>query len=171
MPWVESKIQHPEVTGKAFQDASVALEDMTEPLSLIGDNLLASVSLNLATQGASTDDPWPELTPKYRRWKNAHGPGLPMLVGLHRAGGGAYAVSGMMRRELLMPAALHVTPRSLMYLPLSDIAGFHQEGTPRMRARPPVRITERQLLEWDAIAEEWLDSVLTGLELWASHTN
>lgn len=170
MPWVLSEIRHEGVDVDSFGYAADALENMTAPLTLMGDDILKSTAEGFATDGASNDRPWEDLTPEYGRWKVEHGPGVPKLVGLRSEGmkgsrPQTYGVSGEMKKDLLAPDSLHITPRSLMYLPLSEIAGFHQTGTPRMVARPPVVITERQLIGWDGILADWVDETLGGAGL------
>ena len=170
MPWITTQIKGSDIDIVPFEDAVTMLRDMTEPLTLIGGRVRAGVAEAFITQGASGDQPWRELTPEYGRWKATHGPSLPLLVGLRRTGQKGhrpqtYSVSGHMRELMLSPAALHVTSRIMSYLPQSDIAGLHEEGTPRMVARPPLMIPERELLEWDKITDNWVAGILESVGL------
>jgi len=152
-----------------------AVQDMEEPLGYVGDLLRAGVASQFETEGSWGGQPWAQLTDVYRNWKEVHGPGLPILVGLRAIGpkgtrrhpvmGKRYSPSGKMRVELLTPTAITVGPKRLVYEPVSDIAGFHQEGTDKMVARPPVVIPLRELAEWDDAFTGWLDGLIERVDV------
>lgn len=165
MPWVEARITSSEIDVEPFNDVITRLENMTTPLTLMGRDIVSGVVESFATEGASGGKAWVPLTPVYGNWKAARGPGVPKLVGLRRRGPKGqrpqtYSMSGEMERDLLADEAVKVTPRTLAYLPESNIAGFHQEGTPKMAARPPVPLLERELMDWDTILADWVSGVL-----------
>lgn len=140
-----------------------AAEDMTEPLTAIGNTLVTSVAATMAAQGAGA---WPGLSTPYGPWKQEHVPGIPMLVGIRPTKKGTrehptrpqtYETSGTMLRELLDRAvALHVTPNRMVYTPDSDIAGYHEDGTSKMPARPPLALTPAMLHSFDREFVGWL---------------
>lgn len=74
------------------------------------------------------------LSPAYQRWKNQHFPNAPILV-----------LSGRMKASLLGPGAdgsvWRPGPRSLEVGSEVPYAIYHQVGTHRMPARPPLRFT------------------------------
>lgn len=152
-----------------------AIADMSAPLGYVGDRLLAGVAEQFETEGAWGNQPWKQLSDGYREWKEAHGPGLPLLVGLKATGrkgtrsnpieGKSYMPSGKMRVELLAPSSVKVSPKRMVYAPVSNIAGFHQEGTPKMPARPPVVIPLREFDEWDAAFGDWLDGLIDRIDV------
>lgn len=163
------------VYSTGFDMIESKARDMAVPLTLIGERLLFGVGKQFTTEGAWGLHQWPPLKPEYAAWKEHHGPGLTMLVGLRPVGrvgtrehpiyGKHYVPSGKMRAELLDPASLSVTPERLLYAPVSDIAGFHQSGTPKMPARPPVSIPLDELHEYDRIFVAWLNGILTEANL------
>lgn len=146
-------------------------QDMTEPLGQIGEDLHTQVSAAFGTEGSSgATGPWAPLSEVYGEWKSARS-NAPILVGLRPLHKGtresptrpqSYVASGEMRLELLDPLAMHVSPRRLLYAPTSDIAGYHETGTDRMPARPPVDVSvtflhsvDRTFIAWFAkLADE-----------------
>lgn len=153
-----------------LEELVVSLKDMRAPLAYVGDRLRAGVAEQFESEGAWGGQPWADLTENYRNWKAEHGPSLPKLVGLRAVGrkgtrtspisGKRYTTSGKMRVELLAPSAVTVSEKRMVYAPVSKIAGYHQEGTPKMVARPPVVIPLRELDEWEAAFGEWLDGLV-----------
>lgn len=150
--------------------------DMTVPLTAVGRDLRASVEAAFGSQGSSgATGKWTQLSDNpaghgYSSWKQSHVPGVPILVGLRRKGVKGqrpqeYESSGEMRKQLLEPTATYVSPRRLLYAPLSDIAGYHETGTPDMPPRPPVDVSLPFLHSIDRTFARWLAEVIrkTGL--------
>lgn len=160
-----------ELTNKQLLAFERASGDMTEPLVAIGKDLRRSVDAAFASQGATgATGPWAPLSLTYGHWKESQVPGVPILVGLRATGmpgsrPQTYAPSGEMRRELLDPAATYIGPRRLLYLPLSDIAGWHETGTPTMPARPPVDVSLPFLHSIDRAFARWLAVLMKKLGL------
>ena len=163
-----------ELTARQFAALEHEAGDMRVPLTQIGENLRLSVSAEFGSEGATgATGRWTVLSDNpaghgYRSWKAKHGPGVPILVGLKRAGPKGqrpqtYKISGQMRRQLLDPLATHVTPTRLLYAPTSDIAGFHELGTDRMPARPPVDVTLAFLHGVDRAFVTWLAGLVKRL--------
>lgn len=143
---------------------------MTVPLSAVGSRLLEDVGRQMVSEGGWAGDPWAELSPEYAEWKERKVPGLPKLVGITRTGDigqrpQTYKRSGKMAAELVAPQAVTVTKKSMIYHPFSEVAGYHEFGTEKMPARPPVAFPLTELREWDRIFVRWMNGLIvqTGL--------
>lgn len=139
--------------------------DMRIPLSEIGGRLIEDVGAQFGTEGTWSGNPWQELSPAYREWKESKVPGLPTLVGVKPTGPKGqrpqtYGRSGRMRGELLDPTSVTVGSKRMVYAPRSDIAGYHEFGTSRMPARPPVELPLGELREWDRVMVRWLNGLI-----------
>lgn len=107
-----------------------------------------------ATEGGFMGDPWAPLSPRYAEWKAAHYPGKPILQ-----------AEGDLRRAASAPLR-DATPTSLTLTIADDKAGWHQEGTARMPARPLMyEISAPGQIERDVqqAADEWVDDLLRRL--------
>ncbi len=153
---------------RAFQESA---GDLTEPLTAIGNTLMTSIAATMSSEGAGA---WPPLSPDYGAWKAARS-NAQMLVGLrplhkgtreHPTRPETYAVSGRMKTELLAKEeALNVEPKRMIYAPISDIAGFHETGTSKMPARPPVMLTPATLHSWDREFVSYFNALIERSEL------
>lgn len=160
----------PAVFGKKLEALARTAGDLTEPLTAIADDLRDDVLGAFQTEGAyDLNPPWRQLSEPYGTYKQGHVPGVPILVGIKHTPkgtrqspnrGGTWQASGLMRRQLLDPAATLVSPRRLLYAPVSDYAGYHETGTSRMPARPPVQINPTTLAKWDSEWVRWLDRLV-----------
>lgn len=110
-------------------DLEDGMRDLSEPLGVIGDNIIDTVREQFATEGArGLGQKWTKLSDPYREWKQRHYPGRKTLV---RTGG--------MKGALLdKRAALRVSDRRVVYEPRgnrAEIAGRHQtgDGPPRRK--------------------------------------
>lgn len=157
-----------------FDMLSREAADMTVPLSGIGSRLVEDVGAQFGTEGSWSGHPWMQLSEPYAAWKEARVSGLPILVGIKPEHKGTrakptrpqhYTTSGRMRDELLDMGSVRVSPKRMLYAPISDIAGFHQEGTPKMPARPPVDLTLMELHEWDRIFVRWMNGLIAQASL------
>lgn len=160
----------PGVFGKKLEALARSAGDMTEPLGEIGQDLRMDVMGAFAAEGAYGGNPaWRPLSQPYGQWKQRHAPGAPILVGVRHSGkgsrqhpnrGGNWVLSGRMRDVMISPTALFTSPRRVLYAPDSDIAGYHEFGTSRMPARPPVQINPGTLARWDGMWVRWLDRLV-----------
>jgi hypothetical protein len=155
---------------RGFDMLQKEAEDMTVPLSAIGSRVLEGVGKQMESEGAWAGVEWERLSEDYSEWKEYHVPGLPKLVGIKPMGQvmpgqrttlREYERSGKMKAELLNPAGVHVTRKSMIYQPMSDIAGYHEFGTERMPARPPVAFPLTELREWDRTFVRWMNGIIT----------
>ena len=169
-----------ELTTRQLQAFEAEAGDLTEPLTVIGEDMHTQVAAAFATQGlAGASGKWVQLSPQYGAWKQKHGPGLPILVGLrpkswvgHRSSPAGkrrnvhqtYETSGRMMTEMLVPLrdklTWQITPKRLRYTPASNIAGWHQTGTDRMPARPPLNLSLTFLHSVDRAFTRWLAAAM-----------
>ena len=159
-----------------FRAVAEDMADMRAPLTTVITRILNFVREQFATQGAASERfPWVELSAKYGRWKESRGPGLPLLVGLrptnqvgtrqHPIMGKTYAVSGRMREEATNPSTLKVTAKRAVYQPQSSKLGFHEYGTEKMPARPPVLFSAAEEARWPRAFLDWANAQLEGRDL------
>ena len=90
-----------------------------------------------ASQGSRGGNPWVKLSEGYGKWKALHHPGKPLLV-----------VDGTLRDSLQGKgdgAIRDIQPDSLTLGSSIPYAAYHQRGTSRMPARPPMVITPSDL--------------------------
>lgn len=91
--------------------------------------------LDYAAAGGTTGSMWAPLSDDYRKWKNRHYPSAPLLV-----------LRGPMKASLIAPDApgsvWRPSPRSLEVGSSVPYAIYHQNGTGRMPARPPIRFAQ-----------------------------
>jgi hypothetical protein len=150
---------------RGFEMLSKQARDMTVPLSHIGRRLIEGVGRQFATEGGWSGNPWTNLSESYGAWKESKVPGLPKLIGIVRTGKPGmrpqtYQRSGRMLAEMIDPASLHVSPQRMIYAPTSGVAGYHEFGTDRMPARPPVELPLTELHEWDRTFVRWLNGLI-----------
>lgn len=164
-----------ELTARQLAAFEHEARDMFEPLHAIGEDLRTNIQASFGSQGATgATGRWTPLSPTYADWKAKHKPGLPILVGLRPTGpvspGGGrnthqtYGTSGRMMRALLAPlqdlVTWQISPTRLRYVPDSPYAGYHETGTDKMPARPPVDLTLRFLHSVDRQFVRWLAAVI-----------
>ena len=101
------------VYNRRLEGLKARAEDLTIPLKEIGKDLKKGIGEQFASQGAWAYDwpypgagPWKPLSDAYRRWKEEHYPGRPILV-----------ASGTMRDRSVLAGPMIVTSRRLLYTP------------------------------------------------------
>lgn len=146
--------------SRAFEVLGGALDDMREPLRKIHRSLVAIVTKQFATEGATPGPgPWVPLTPDYakakaRRW----GPGRPILV-----------ASGQLRDDLTWgedAGLIELTRDKLVYGPSAEVrpdgvtneqlATWHQKGSGHNPARVILAVPSYAKHEWDQFWLTWL---------------
>lgn len=161
-------------TASALDQLAAQVQDMEDPLTKVAEKLHAHLEAAFNTEGAAGGSGrWVPLTRRYGQWKHRHGPGVPILVGLRPTHPGSrespsrpesYVPSGKMRRQILAPLQDGLTwqiGRSRMrYVAQSGIAPFHQEGTRKMKPRPPVDPPRVFLSEVDDAFGDWLNRLI-----------
>jgi hypothetical protein len=108
------------------------------------------MSDQFASEGGWGGAPWAPLSPAYAAEKARRFPGRSILI---REGTLRRAASEM-RRE--------VSPRTLTMWVDDPVAGYHQDGTTNMPARPliPLRLPESAVVDVDLAAEEYVSTLV-----------
>lgn len=100
---------------------------------------------------------WKALSPKYAAWKAARYPGRPILV-----------LRGDLKRSLISQShadSIYKPTRSQMEIGTSkDYASYHQTGTSKMPARPPIDFTGRDKHRLIKRMQEWIVKNMRGLK-------
>lgn len=123
---------------KRFQDLAGAFE-------LIHRDYQAIQKKSFASGGSPIK--WEELTEPYRRIKASARPGAPVLVYDGRLRDSFIGETGDTIKRIGKQQAFFGT--SVPY------AGYHQYGTSRMVARPPIQSTPEIKRRWFVIALKW----------------
>lgn len=111
------------------------------------------------TAGAYGGIPWPPLSPAYAAWKAVNFPGKGILV-----------AEGDLRQAASLPDRVS-TPTTLeLTIPWARLKGqdvrlqWHQEGTPRMPARPLIfgdPLPPLARLDMDRVMDEYLNELIS----------
>jgi len=97
---------------------------------------------------------WPALSPMYKVQKDKKYPGRKILE-----------ATGKLRQSLTSMGSGHVEQIESESLAIgTDIkyAKYHQSGTRKMPARPPLQITEAEKSRWTRIAHEYIFRSING---------
>lgn len=111
----------------------------------ITDAFVAREQLWFAAEGQGS---WPPLSPDYASWKSVHYPGRPKLV-----------LTGSLKESLTSPsrAKLAETDHMLVLGSSDPKAAYHQHGTSRMPARPPLIPVIRLKAAIARLLDVWVD--------------
>jgi len=123
-----------------YEDAERRLNDLSEPLDQYGRY---TVEEHIPRQFAARGTPkrWASLSAKYAAWKAKYYPGRPLLV-----------LSGRMKAGFRWKArkrSLQIINRVTAGQKGNNTPRWrwHQDGTPRMPARPMLQVTDKDLAE------------------------
>ncbi len=123
-----------------LQNIGLRARDMQTPLQRFGEYLVnEQIPQQFEKQGIPKR--WSPLSPAYAAWKRRHFGKLPILV-----------LSGAMRAGF----SYKVTPRTLQIRNRKKYWQFHQTGTAKMPARPPLQITNADREKLRELAREWM---------------
>jgi phage gpG-like protein len=137
--------------SRAFQVYGEEAQDLSEPLDRMADVIIDAVRAQFDTQGTGgLGHPWTPLSPEYAAWKLARYGPKPILV-----------ATGDMKQAMLDKAsAVTVTPKRMVYSPVDEKAGYHQDGTVNMPQRKIVALTDAQKRNAvDRVFSEWLNAI------------
>lgn len=139
--------------SRAFDAAAHEAEDLSEPLTEVGDIVLRAVFEQFRTEGAfGLGSKWKPLNPAYANWKRQHVGEEPIMV-----------FTGETRSKMIARSAVHVSPRRMVYDPRApEFALRHQKGDPGDTPMPQRKLveipdTERRL--FDRAFADWLNSI------------
>jgi len=92
---------------------------------------------------------WAKLTDAYAEQKAKIAPGAPILV-----------LTGTLRDSLRSAShpghVVAITKRSAAFGTAVEYAGFHQTGTRKMKARPPIALTGRDKADWVRVLQRFI---------------
>jgi len=125
------------------------VQDLTGVWDDLRDDFLQGEAEQFDSEGGAASGGWEALSPAYAAWKEMAAPGRPILM-----------LTGRLRASLTNandPFFVYRPSRLSMEIGTRDPkASFHQQGTGRMPARPPVELTERQKKLWPKMIHEYL---------------
>jgi hypothetical protein len=103
-----------------------------------------------ASEGGWGGQTWAPLSPAYAVWKSQNYPGRSILIR-----------DGTLRRAASSPRR-EATPRTLTLWIDDDVAGYHQDGTDRMPARPiiPSPLPAAALRDVSLAATEYVSTLI-----------
>ena len=136
---IEIEIQGIERLGEAFASMADHVRDFRPRIWPPVNARFTEIMIEqFDSEGASGDSgPWLPLSPNYEVWKEKNYPGQPILE-----------LTGNLRRSFMGPfnpnAHYVETPDLLERGSTVPYAAYHQTGTSRMTARPPIDLTPAQ---------------------------
>ena len=104
------------------------------------------------TEGEMSGAKWPALTEDYAAWKESKYPGNPIgvLTGAMRRA----MIGGLGYSELILPTSASYGMSEAS--PSIAYARFFNDGTPKMPARPVIRVTPRWGTQFQQLTTLWL---------------
>lgn len=153
MPLVELKFNAAgeEQWARSLELYDHELQDMSDPLGEIGDDLIDTIAEQFETEGGRTGTRWHSLSRAYDRWKELHWPSRPILV-----------ASGAMQAAALDPYAVHVTSNRMVYEVDDEKAIWHQKGAGAMPQRKIVNLGLADRRRWERYFAHWVNSLRRG---------
>ena len=142
---------------RLFARFTEGVTDLSEPFAEIGHDLQRRiVPQTIDSGGGRTGRSYEKLTPKYAARKLKKWGAKPILE-----------ASGRMRRDLEGQGperVFHVKPLQAEFGVRpggrsAQLVNWHQAGTSRMPARPPIAITDRDRRAWNRIVARYLERV------------
>lgn len=100
------------------------------------------------SEGSYGSGGWARLSPAYAEWKEAHFPGKPILQ-----------LTGALMGSLVGKTSKSVIEMEKLSLAIGtrlEYAIYHQKGTPRMPARPIIKLTGEDKRQWTKILHRFL---------------
>jgi len=139
-----------------FSRWTEGLSDFSPALEDIADDFLKLEQTQFSGEGKSGSGGWKALSPDYAAWKATNYPGAKILER-----------DGWMRDSLTVkdaPFQIRDITATQAVLGTSVPYGvFHQLGTKRMPARPPIQLSESDKNRWGKLVHEWLYAMAKSL--------
>lgn len=131
------------------------VKNLTPAFKKIGKDFRETERRVFQGQGAyGSRSRWQPLTPKYKEWKDKHYPGKPILE-----------QTGALKNSLISKGGNHIeiiTKNSITLGNKDPKFKWHQKGTRKMVARPPITFTKYQGDKWAKIIR---DEILKGAKI------
>jgi hypothetical protein len=129
------------------------LEDLRPFWPLLVPVFIGWMGAQFASEGGWGGQTWAPLSPAYAVWKHQHFPGRTILIR-----------EGNLRRAASSPRR-EATPRTLTLWIDDETAGYHQDGTSQMPARPliPTPLPASALRDVDLAAQEYVSTLIRRL--------
>lgn len=140
---------------KKLAELQVYLRDLRPFWPLLVPIFIGWMGAQFATEGGWGGNAWAPLSAAYAVEKARSYPGRTILIR-----------EGDLRRAASEPSRV-ATPRTLTLTIDSDIAGYHQEGTDKMPARPliPEVLPPIAVREVEEAAHEYVSTLINRLRL------
>lgn len=133
---------------RTFSRWAEGVQDLSPAFERIADDFSKLSAEQFESEGAEGSGGWAPLSPRYAAWKAKRYPGAKILeregwLKGALAGDNEYRIREIGKTELALGAKL---PYAL----------YHQTGTRRMPARPPIQLTDADKRRWSKIVHEYL---------------
>lgn len=140
-----------QVYDRIFENMAHIPDDYREPFELMAEEFWRQNEATFQAEGLP--EPWMPLSPKYRKWKEKHYPGKPILV---RSG----ALKASLVNGTAEGAIYEVFPTQMILGTEVPHAIYHQTGSMKVQnrppKRPPVMLTTEMRTKWSEIMANWL---------------
>ena len=122
------------------------VDDASPAFEAMADRFAAAEQAQFASQGGFGGGGWAPLSPAYAAWKASRGGG-PILV-----------LTGALKGSLTSrPFGVEtISNKQAVFGTAVAYAGYHQSGTSKMPARPPVKLPESERREWMKIMQRFI---------------
>jgi phage gpG-like protein len=141
---------------RTFSRWTDGLRDFSPALEDIADDFLELEATQFASEGKTGSGGWQALSPKYAAWKAVNYPGALILER-----------GGWLRDSLTVkdaPFQIRDITNTQATLGTSLSYGiFHQTGTRKMPARPPIELSESDKTRWGKLVHEFLFAMAKSL--------
>ena len=141
---------------RTFSRWTDALSDFSPALEKIADDFLELEASQFASEGKTGSGGWKALSPDYAAWKAINYPGAKILER-----------DGWLRDSLTVKDApfqvREISPTEAVLGTSVSYGIFHQTGTRKMPARPPIELSESDKTRWGKLVHEWLYAMAKSL--------
>lgn len=135
---------------------NTGLSDFSPALEKIADDFLKLEQTQFATEGKTGSGGWKALSPDYAAWKAINYPGAKILER-----------DGWLRDSLTVKDApfqvREISPTEAVLGSSLNYAIYHQTGTRKMPARPPIELSASDQDRWGKLVHEWLYAMASRL--------
>jgi len=141
---------------RTFSRWTEGLSDFAPALEDIADDFLKLEATQFATEGKTGSGGWKALSPDYAAWKATNYPGAKILER-----------DGWLRDSLTVKDApfqiREITATEAVLGTNVPYGIYHQLGTRKMPARPPIELSESDKTRWGKLVHEWLYAMAKSL--------